>query len=279
VPATAISAAAPIPELDSPPRVLIRLPAIPTALPKPATKPAATILAGLPAAPSTTPIAVDLPWYAQLHTTVRARLNTPRVKKYLPYTMAVVIAFGGFLWMRSHSGKSHPVAADPEPPAWNSSAALPHSQAINPTQPGAGNGPNWGGPALPSSNGLPSGTPPNAAGGSPSAYQPPPNPAPMSNYQPGNYQPSTASSGYQSAAAPSGAQNDSVPPMPARNPAWGNQPGNPPGDPNVVQNAPAAPEYRTAQANDPAVIPPGRSPNDANQPGVAQFQGGITRPQ
>lgn len=242
-PAPAISPA-PANELESPPRVLVRLPAIAAAAPTPAAKPATPASSAISIGRSATPLAADAPWYA--------RLYTPRVQKYLPYATAFfVLAIGVVLMIRSHAGKSRPVAADSEAPIWNNGAAVPHGQFGGLTPPVPANVPNWNGPALPASNGVPLGTTPNGSGTSPSAYQ-------------------TTPAGPQVAA-----QNDAVPPMPARSPTWGNSPGGS----GVAQGAPLGPEYRTAQANDPATIPPGSGATPPYDPGVARFQGTITRPQ
>jgi hypothetical protein len=108
---------------------------------------------------------------------------------------------------------------------------------------------------------------------------PPIDPAPPSSYQtnsaPTNGWQSPGAAPIGAASGPPGAQNDSIPPMPARGPAWGN----PASDPAVVQGGPIGPEYRTARTNDPAAIPLGRSPNDSSDAGFARFQGTIARPQ
>jgi hypothetical protein len=207
------------------------------------------------------------------------KLNTPRVKKYLPYALAVVIVFGVFLAVRRHSGKSQPVAADSDAPAWNNEASLPASQSSRATQTAPSKTPNWSTPSA------------GAAGASPSAYQSPsgslgpgmaatanpvPSPSYPSNGFPANGWPSAGSTPNGAAGSPSGTQGDSVPPMPARSPTWGNPPSS--GDPGVVQGAPPSPEYRTAQNVDPATIPPGHGTTESADPGVARFQGFIARP-
>jgi hypothetical protein len=100
------------------------------------------------------------------------------------------------------------------------------------------------------------------------------------------------------------AQADSVPSMPSRSPAWGGLPprdaqasaqvpgqGSPmqgfPGQAGPGQSGPgqsglgqaAPPEgYRTAQRNDPSMIPATRGPGEYGEPGVARLQGTIDRP-
>ena len=262
--------AAPIGEIDAAPRVLIRLPAIAAASTPPAAKPiAATAIAAI--APRPSPLARMQPWLT--------KLNTPRVKKYLPYALAVVIVFAVFLVVRHRSGKSQPVAADSDAPAWNNGASLPSSQASRATQSGGSKAPNWSTPL------------PAAAGASPSAYQSPSgslgsgiaataNPVPSTSYPsngfPANGWPGAGSTPNGAAGSPSGTQGDSVPSMPARSPAWGNSPAG--SDPGVVQGGAANPEYRTAQNVDPASIPPGHGTNESADPGVARFQGFIARP-
>jgi hypothetical protein len=99
---------------------------------------------------------------------------------------------------------------------------------------------------------------------------------------PESYQTTGAPPAWQGASTPSGRPNyssgppsDPVPTMPAQNPSL---PAPPSSDPGIVQNGPANPELRTAEAHDPATIPPGRGAPD-NSPGVARFQGGIAPPQ
>ncbi len=269
VPTTSLAQSAPIGEIDAAPRVLLRLPAIAAPSTAPATKPTAA-MAITAIAPRPSPLARLQPWLT--------KLNTPRVKKYLPYALAVVIVFGVFLVVRHRSGKSQPVAADSDAPAWNNGASLPSSQASRATQTGASKTPNWATPS------------PGAAGASPSAYQSPSsnlgpgmaattNPIPSTSYPsngfPANGWPGAGSTPNGAAGGPSGIQGDSVPPMPARSPTWGNPPT---GDPGVVQGGPTGPEYRTAQNVDPAAIPPGHGTNESADPGVARFQGFIARP-
>ena len=285
-PAPIVVPAAPANEIDTPPRVLIRLPAIAVAAPapivkpivKPTVKPTGIASAGDAIGRSATPIIEAAPWYARLHEGLGKKLHAPRVQKYLPYATAVIVAVGMFVVMRIHAGKSHPVAADSEAPAWNGGNVLPNSHVGGPTPSGPSNTPSWNTPSWPVTNGTPPGASPSAAGNSPSAYQPPPSypNAGPSVPPPNPVPPNGAQSNGSGAAA---VQNDSVPPMPARNPAWNNPPGSPTADPGVVQGGVASPEYRTAQATDPATIPPGRSPNDPSNAGVARFQGGITGPQ
>jgi len=206
-----------------------------------------------------------------------ARLNTPRVKKYLPYALAVLIVCGVFLAVRHRSGNSQPAAADSDAPVWNNGAALPSSQASGATSSGSGKTSNWGAPL------------PVAPGASPSAYQGPPgypgsspraqsaDTVPSNRYQsnavPANGWQGAGPSSNGGAGGPPGAPGDSVPPMPARSPAWSNPPAG--GDPGVVQGGPVGPEYRTAQNVDPATIAPSRGTSEA---GVARFQGFIARP-
>jgi hypothetical protein len=268
VPATAIAPAAPIREIDAPPRVLIRLPNVATAAPLPTAKP-----------PAAEPTIASATRIAQVRTWI-AKLNTPRVQKYLPYTLAVVVAFGAFLLLRAHSGKSQPAAAESEAPAWNNGAALPNSQAGGLSPTGAGNVPNFN----PSAPGTPAGSPsayqPQSGYSGSSPMGPPANPAPPSSYQsngvPANGWPGPGAPPNGGIGATPGAPNDSVPSMPARSPAWGNPVAT--GNPGFVQGAPVAPEYRTAQNIDPATIPPGRGANDPGEAGVARFEGMITRP-
>jgi hypothetical protein len=295
-PVPTIAAAETAPPIDSPPRVMIRLPAIadaaqvviarqasgafaaksvtaPPAFAKPS---AAKPTEASDSAAVDGPAAV-VPWYG--------RLYTPRIQKYLPYSMVLVVMIVGvFMIIRNHSHKSKPVAIDPGMSPWINDAASPNRQVggLSPT------GPAWPGP-----KGLPPGASPTGPVNSPSAYQ---TPSPASNPTAGATAPPAAGpvlpDNYQSnampvprgpvpAAIPNGAQGaaasqgDSVPPMPARSPAWGNPPAS---DPGVVQGGSNGSEYRTAAASDPSTIPPGRSPANSGDPGVAQFQGNIARP-
>ncbi len=76
---------------------------------------------------------------------------------------------------------------------------------------------------------------------------------------------------------------DSVPTMARRGPAWG---GLPPRDSSISAQAANQPPmqagppegYRTAQRDDPAMIPATRGPGEYGEPGVARFQGTIDRP-
>jgi hypothetical protein len=80
---------------------------------------------------------------------------------------------------------------------------------------------------------------------------------------------------------------DSVPAMPSRGPAWvglpprdgsiSNQAANqPPNQPSMQAGPPEG--YRTAQRDNPAMIPATRGPGEYGEPGVARFQGTIDRP-
>lgn len=179
--------------------------------------------------------ASDSPWYA--------RLNTPAMQKYLPYITAGVILTCMFVWMRTHTGKSKPVVADPDIRTWNTGSALPNQHVGGPAPSGPSNGSTWPGSKVPPP------VTPSAPANSPSAWQVPPSGPVLPGEQ--------------------------VPPMPARNPAIGSPN---PSDPNVVQNSLAGTEVRTAAKTDPSTIPPG-SAASGGPAGVAQFQGGIAPPQ
>ncbi len=245
IPAIASAAAGDMPTRDSnaAPRVLISLPAISlskTGVPSPSRAAAKSIVEQAAAHSTSKPIAVapietavspgnlaDAPWYV--------RLNTPWMQKYLPYATAAMILVCMFVWMRTHTGKSKPVAADPDVRVWNTGAAIPNQHVGGPAPNGSANGQAWPGSKAPAV------VAPSAPMNSPSAWQAP---------------------------------SEQVPPMPAHNPAL-NTPNA--SDPGVVQGAANGYELRTAANSDPRMIPPGRGAG--SQPGVAQFQGGITPPQ
>lgn len=301
------SPAAPVsmPQGDASPRVLIRLPAITAIGPlaTPATSKqadsakqttlfslgakstfattSATTAASPAAAGASPPSAAwsSMPWYA--------RLNTPRMQKYLPYATALAIVTCMFIWMRTHSGKSKSGAARFEEPAWNTRSASPDRQVVGPAANASGATPNWNGPAWTAPKGTAPAVAPNGSGGAPSASQAPPAPTSVSAGAdpptagpviPDSFQSGATPAGWQGGAAannptagPVAPPHDAVPPMPARNPALNIPPG---GDPGVVQGGPIGPELRTAAANDPATIPPGHGDANPNAiPGGAQFQG------